>query len=160
MRVQPRRFSESPNQNTRGTWCVNAVLLRYVSAIQIYRFRQGQRTSDAQVLGKGGAVYILHDQAGFPIVLQEIIQGYNVGVVQARVDAGLVKKALDELGVLIRPAQHLQSRHPVDTGMDGTVDFSHPPHTQKLNESVMSDVCVKRQHTSPQARPWLRGRNG
>src|SRR5437867_13066115 len=31
--------------------------------------------------------------------------------------------------------------------MDGTVDFSHRPHTQKLNESVMSDVRVKRQHT-------------
>ena len=37
MRIQPRRFSESPNQNTRGTWCVSAVLLRYVSAIRVWR---------------------------------------------------------------------------------------------------------------------------
>ena len=36
MRIQPRRFSESPNQNTRGTWCVSAVLLRYVSAIRAW----------------------------------------------------------------------------------------------------------------------------
>ena len=39
MRIQPRRFSESPNQNTRGAWCVSAVLLRYVSAILVYLTR-------------------------------------------------------------------------------------------------------------------------
>ena len=41
MRIQPRRFSESPNQNTRGTWCVSAVLLRYVSAIRLKSNCQG-----------------------------------------------------------------------------------------------------------------------
>jgi hypothetical protein len=41
MRIQPRRFSESTNQNTRGTWCVSAVLLRYVSAIRVEPIWQG-----------------------------------------------------------------------------------------------------------------------
>jgi hypothetical protein len=39
MRIQPRRFSESTNQNTRGAWCVSAVLPRYVSAIRGYLTR-------------------------------------------------------------------------------------------------------------------------
>ena len=47
MRIQPRRFSESPNQNTRGPWCVSAVLLRYVSAIRVYpRARTKQEGSN------------------------------------------------------------------------------------------------------------------
>src|SRR5262245_21028052 len=87
-------------------------------------FRCGQRTPGDSV-HEQLAVYILHDDARPSVNLLKVIEGRNVRMVEARLDAGLVVKALDEpLGGSLL-GEHLDGDDSPDLRVNRAVDFTH-----------------------------------
>ena len=67
----------------------------------------------------------------------DVLDGYDVGIIEARCGTGFAAEPLVEIGVLgVVRQQHLQRNCPVDGGVVGTPHLTHPTAAQQLNQLI------------------------
>jgi hypothetical protein len=89
------------------------------------------------------ALDVLEGQPGLGLVT-EVKHADDVGVLQARVDAGLGEEAREERGVLLEARQDALDRSALHDaagpGALGFVDLAHAPATEQLDEAIVSQL--------------------
>lgn len=84
---------------------------------------------------------VAHHQVGHTLVFAEIIDGYDVGMLQFGHDPRLALETGQEVGVLFEGwVQHLDSHVAVQGWMVGFEDRGHAPLSQLLDDTIWSDV--------------------
>ena len=89
---------------------------------------------------EGGAIQILHGDEGLPLLLADVINGADVGMVQSRGRLGLPLKAGQSLGVAGDViGQELECHKTMKASVFSFVYHSHPPATDLLDNAVVGD---------------------
>ncbi len=86
------------------------------------------------------ALQILHGDESLPVLLADVVDGADVGMVQGRSRLGLALEAGQRLGVLgdvIR--QELEGDKAMQPGVFGLVDDAHAATADLLNNAVVRD---------------------
>jgi len=92
------------------------------------------------LVSESRAVQILHGDEGLPLLLADVVDRANVGMVQGRSRLGLALEAGQGLGVagnVIR--QELERDKAVQPGVFGFVDDAHATTTDLLHNAVVRD---------------------
>ncbi len=89
---------------------------------------------------QGLAAETLHHDEQISLVLADLVDGADVGVVQRRRCAGLAAEAFEGLGVLGRDVgEEFQSDETAELSVFRFVDDTHPAATEKFEDAVMRD---------------------
>src|SRR5262249_30014768 len=84
------------------------------------------------------------------VLVTNVVQRADVGMVQVRDDAGLALKALAPLGVGGEfRRQHLNGHRPVQTRVPGAVDLPHASRTEGCEDFIGSELSTRGQHGDP-----------
>jgi len=87
------------------------------------------------------ALQQLHADEGLPLVLVDVVDGADVGVVQGRSGLGLPPEAFLSLVVGEQPlGQELESHVAAEAGVLGLVDDTHAPAAELLQDAVVEMV--------------------
>ena len=89
---------------------------------------------------KGVSFEQLHDDEGLAVMLSQVVDRADVGVVESRSGPGLSLKALQgrrALGQLLR--QELQSDLATEVQVLGCIDHTHSPATEAVDDTVVGD---------------------
>jgi len=87
-----------------------------------------------------GAVQKLHRDEGLSLVLPNLVNSANIGVVQSRGRACFAAKALKSARILGKLRREKLERHePAQFQVFGFVDNAHPPAAQLLDDAVVRD---------------------
>ena len=98
-----------------------------------------QRTSGDAVLQRH-AVQILHDDERLPVLLADVVDGADVGMVQGGCGACFPPKARERLRVLGQFfGKKLQGDEAVQPRVLGLIDHAHPAAAQLLDDAVVRD---------------------
>ena len=90
----------------------------------------------------------LHDEEGLALVLVDVVDRADVGVVQGGGGAGLAPEPLQALGILgILLGQELQGDAAAEAGVLGLVDDPHAAAAQWLQDAVVGDGLADRDGT-------------
>ncbi len=89
---------------------------------------------------QGHAVQKLHDQKGMPVILPDLVDGADIGMVESRGRLRLSLETGQGLGVLRdRVGQKLQRHKPVQVDVLSLVDHTHAATAKLFNDAVMRD---------------------
>ncbi len=104
--------------------------------------REGKRAR-REPLREALALQVLHDQEVDAILLANVIEGADVGVIQGRDGAGLALEALAGLGVIggLR-GENLDGHGAVQAGVPGPVHFPHATRPQRGDDGVRPKARV------------------
>ena len=103
---------------------------------------QFQRASGDLVL-EGHAVQELHDQEGAAVVLADVVDGADVGMIQGGGRFGFAAETLQGLMILGEiVGEEFESDEAPETGVLGFVDDTHPAAAEFLHDPVMRDGLV------------------
>ena len=103
---------------------------------------QFQRTPGDPVLERH-AVQVLHDQEGAAVVLADVVDGADVGMIQGGGCLGLAAEALQSLMILGEVVgEKFESDEAAEAGVLGFVDDAHSAAAKLLDDSVMRDGLI------------------
>ena len=106
------------------------------------RHLQFHRTSGDHVL-EGHAVQELHDEESAAVVLADVVDGADVGMIQGGGRLGLAAETLQGLMILREiVGEEFQSDETAQTGVLGFVDDTHAATAELLHDPVMRDGLV------------------
>ena len=83
---------------------------------------------------------MLHDEEGDAVLLADVVEGADVGVAQAREDAGLGAEALEALAVLCVRGQDLDGDGAVEARVAGAVHLAHASRSEGRNDLVRAEA--------------------
>jgi hypothetical protein len=115
---------------------------------------QGQRCLEFQGAARdhvleGHAIKELHNEEGAPVVLANVMDRADVGMVESGRSLGFATETLERLMVLGQViGEELQSDEATETGVFGFVDDTHAAAAELLHDSIMRD-CLVEQTRSP-----------
>ena len=102
-----------------------------------------QRPSRHAVL-QGEAVEILHGDEGLAVLLADVVNRADVGMIQGRRSLGLALEAGEGFRVLANfIGQELEGDKALEAGVFGLVDDAHPTTTEFFEYAVMRDCRVR-----------------
>src|SRR5579872_3925035 len=97
----------------------------------------------------------LHYDEGFVLVLPDVVNGANVGVIQSRSGLRFALKSGQRLWVAEDLFwQELERNKAMQTGILGLVDHTHPAPAQLLNDAVMGDYLPNELGVCSHWREW------
>src|SRR6516165_11937853 len=86
------------------------------------------------------ALEILHDQERRPVLLADVIQRADVGMIELRDRAGLAVESLAELRIgSQRGGEHFDRNDPIETGVARAVDLTHAASTKRCDDFVRAE---------------------
>src|SRR5262249_54306833 len=101
----------------------------------------------------------LHHDEEVAIMLADLVDSADIGVIQSRCGAGLAAEALKSLGVVGRiVGKKFEGDEAAERGVLGLVDDTHPTAAEKLNDAVMGDSLADHER-SGSAQLAAKGRN-
>src|ERR1700722_2945654 len=104
---------------------------------QIEQLSNLKWTALDQVL-QGRTFEILHGDEGLTLLLADIVDGADVGMVQRRGGLGLTLEAAESLGILGDfIGQELQRHKTAQAGVFGLINNSHAPAAQPFEDAVV-----------------------
>jgi len=104
-------------------------------------FRFQRTPSDAMFQGR--AVQKLHGNESLPVLLADVVNRADVGVIQCRCGLGFALKAGERLRVACNVLwQEFEGDEAVQPGVLGFVDHAHPATAKFLDDAVVRDDPV------------------
>ena len=88
----------------------------------------------------------LGDHVGRVLVSAGVVDRKDVGVIQGPGRPGLLLEAVEQVGIVgDLLGQHLQGHIALQPGIPGTVNLTHPPGPEGLEDLVGAEACSRRQ---------------
>ena len=120
---------------------------------QVQQLLDRQRPGFNNVL-EGLALHQLHGDERLPVVLADLMDGADVGMVEGGSSPGFAAEALQRLGILRQVfGEKLQSNVAAQAEVLGLIDHTHPA-TAQLREDFVMGNCASN-HSGPLYREWF-----
>ncbi len=100
-----------------------------------------QALAGGDQLAQFAALQEFHDDVELALLLTHVVDGHDVGVVEAGTGLGLAEESrADFLGDVDVVGDDLEGHQTVQLGVAGLVDYAHPPPAYPLEDLILPDL--------------------